>query len=156
MGGIEDIIARHGTTNDTVEITIRGEKFVLRTLRTAGSVVSVEKIVSRLVKACENKMVDPEALKYLPQSPDVLRLAGWMIHVIVEPMMNLQQALRLAQEAGPFFLQLGAEIMTGIGMTANEQAEEEVDAEGEDFGVAVGGQSGPSLPETCTEPPSKN
>lgn len=156
MGGIDALISKHGTTSAVTEITVRGEKFTLHSMRTAKSVVETEKLVGRLVRACELGRVDPESSKHLPQPPDVLRLCGWVMHVVKTPTLSLAQVLRLADEAGPFFLQLGAEIMTAVGMTANELAEDEVDDAGEASGAEVGGPSGPSSAETSTDAPLRN
>jgi len=152
MSEVDEIIAESARP-ESIEVTLGDRRFTFRSPRSAGALIGMEKIIAMKVKALEARRCPQEQMAYLPQPKDVLRLACWIADLSIEPKLTLLDALRLAKEAGPWFLTLSGKVMSAIGLAVEEAAEEAVEVEGEDFDTADGSLSGPSSPETSTDAP---
>lgn len=155
MGGIEEIIAS-AQRPEHVAFHVGDVLCKVRAPQSAQELISIEKIVAGHIRAIDRGNATDECKKYLPQSKDVVRLAGWGAYLSVEPKFDLAGMLRLSKEAGSWFLQYSGKLMSAIGMVAEDAAEEDVASEGEGSNVADGSPSGPSSPEMSTDSLSKS
>jgi len=155
MSIVDEIVAENAHP-DTVGFTVGDRLIVVRVPKSAQELITNEKMIGSMVKAIKEGRCTPELQPYSGCSRDIIRMALWISRMCVEPKFTTAEALRLAEEAGAWFLMLSSKLMAAMGLAAEEAAEEAVENEGEDSAQAVGSPNGQSSAETSTDAPLKN